>query len=153
MKVVATNLAVLGSRLTQTAPNITAILTNAVMTATVLVVLGSPRTPTAQCMAWTLSSTPLGLTIESENMAVLKDFELYVVTHSAAYVGLSMVGSEVYTDKTEAEAAMETQKKANNMMADSGFKFAVMSLDDYVREYASQRYQDGMHEERNSRYD
>jgi hypothetical protein len=78
-------------------------------------------------------------------MAVLKDYELYVVTNSAMYVGLSMCGNEVYTNKGKAEKALEQEKQLNGM---SGFKYEVMTLSDYVSEYGRQRYYEGQANER-----
>ena len=83
-------------------------------------------------------------------MAVLNDHELYVVTNSAMYTGLSMCGSEVYTDKAEADAAMAEQKKTNHMSVASGFKFEVMTLDRFVSEYAQERYYEGQRSERDA---
>lgn len=86
-------------------------------------------------------------------MSMFRDYELFVITYSAPYVGMGMSGDEVYTNKDQALQAMATYLENNKSMVSSGFRYEVMALSDYIREYAQDKYNDGKHDERGSNYD
>lgn len=81
-------------------------------------------------------------------MSVLNLHELYVVGQTAAYMSLDTIDEKVYTDKAEAQAAMEKYLVDSPQMTKSGFKHQVMSLDDYIRERGQERYYEGQANER-----
>lgn len=80
-------------------------------------------------------------------MAKYSEYDLFVITSWATYVGMSMHGSDIYTDETEAMIALEDLLKNLKQMVDSGFKYKVVSLSTYISEYGQQQYHNGKYNE------
>lgn len=73
---------------------------------------------------------------------------LYVLVQRWPYMGISLLGEDVYPDKATAEAAKEENLKSGIIQKSP--PILVMTLGDYISEYGSARYNEGAGDERES---
>ena len=78
----------------------------------------------------------------------LSTYECYVVTYWGEWVGTTLFSEQLYTDKNEAESAMQEAKESNLSLSNSGFKFKVQTLNDYMSDMRDEARWEGERNER-----
>jgi hypothetical protein len=76
----------------------------------------------------------------------MKTDSLYVIAQRFLYSNIQILSGKIYGTKEEAESEKEEVLQEYREMQLGAGKLTVMSLEDYIQEYGSDRYDEGVSE-------